>query len=135
MTLNTEAINQLADRIEQCEQVEMSDHKPGRVGPAFTMRKVAYVCGAPACLMGHNAAMHGRNSTSVFGNLEIAADLGITETQAHELCAPQNAYADYFACPDEPTFIAKDHVVAVLRNLRDTGEVDWKIGAADDSAA
>ena len=135
--LDTEAINELADHIEQCEQVEVHDHKRGRVGPAFTMVQIEYDCGAPACLMGHNAELHGRDWAELIGDLthDIAEDLGITKHQAEELCSPQHDYADYFVSPDDLGFITKAHAVAVLRNLRDTGEVDWTIGAADDSAA
>ena len=135
MELNTEAINELADRIEQCEQVEFRDRKRGMVGPAFTMSQIQYDCGAPACLMGHNAVLHGRSCADLVGDLDIAADLGITKEQADELCSPEYVYADYFVYPEDRAFITKSHAVAVLRNLADTGEVDWKIGAADDSAA
>ena len=136
MELNTEVINKLADRIEKCEQVDPPDHEWGRVGPAFTMRQISYRCGSPACIIGHNAALHGRNVPPLITNLEVVADLGITEDQSEELTAPQHRdYADYWAHPGDPGFITKDHAVAVLRHLADTGEVEWMIGAADDPAA
>ena len=138
MKLNIEAINELADRIEQCEEVESYAHTRGRVGPAFTMAQIQYNCGAPACLMGHNAVLHGVSCGDFIENNEnvgIAVDLGITVKQSEELCQPQHPHADYFVDPDDRGFITKAHAVAVLRNLRDTGEVDWRIGAAEDSAA
>ena len=127
MKLNIEVINQLADVIEQCEEVEQRLHKWGMVGPAFNMQKAHYRCGAPACLIGHNASMHGRTRTALFGNLEIADDLGITEKQADELTAPQHDYADYYVNPGSQGFITKDHAAAVLRHLADEGVVDWSI--------
>ena len=36
MKLNIDKINQLADRIEKCEDVMELDHKPG-MGPSFSM--------------------------------------------------------------------------------------------------
>ena len=75
MTLNTEAINELADHIEQCEQVEFHDRKRGMRGPTFTMAQIQYDCGAPACLIGHNAVLHGRGCADLVGDLDLAADL------------------------------------------------------------
>ena len=134
MKLQTETINRLADRIEACEEVEFYDATPG-MGPAFNMSSVVYECGAPACLIGHSDAMHGRSYGDRGRNANLAVDLGITEEQADELCAPERDHADYCVNPGDPGYITKEHAAAVLRHLAGTGMVDWKIGAADDSAA
>lgn len=134
MKLNIEKINCLADRIEQCVDVEPGAHSSlvynGFKVRGFTMHQVHYPCGAPACLMGHNAAMHGRTGPCYLERNDIAKDLGITEDQADELCAPEHSeYAHYCFEPGTPGFITKQHAVSVLRNLADTGAVDWNITA------
>ena len=78
MKPNVEAINELADRIEKCEQVEVTDHEPGRAGSAFTMSQIKYWCGSPACIMGHNTILRGRAYKDA-SDLQFADDLGITE--------------------------------------------------------
>ena len=130
MTLKTEAINALADRIEACEEVEFSKAKPG-MNPAFNMSAVRYPCGAPACMIGHNDAMHGRGD-SRSTDIVFAGDLGITDDQADELCAPQRGHAHYMDPIDARGFITKAHAVAVLRYLANTGRVDWAHGATTD---
>ena len=119
MKLNTEAIHALADQIEQCTDVQRSDHTPD-MGPAFTMKHVFYPCGGPACLMGH---LH----TQVYS--VVAGDLGISDTQGDLLCAPRLPYAHFAAIQGTPGFITARRAVAVLRNLAATGRVDWLIGA------
>ena len=128
MKLQTERINALADRIEQCEEVNMIDHQP-HMGLAFSMRYCVYPCGAPACILGHNHAMYSRTERDIIGysfNL-LANDLGITKDQAFELCAPNNGFATFSALPGWPGWITKRHAVDVLRHLANTGEVDWSI--------
>ena len=125
MKRNIERINQLADRIEECEEVDEMDHQRS-MGPSFTMSDVAYPCGSPACIMGHAKDMLGvlaRASDEL-----LAKDLGISVLQATELSAPDHEYADYGLVAGDFGFITKDHAVAVLRYLAATGEVDWKIG-------
>ena len=122
MKRNIERINQLADRIEECEEVHLRHHGPD-MGPSFTMNNISYACGSPACIMGHAQAMHCR---------EVLASefLGITMLEVDELCSPLHVHADYTAAAGDKGFITKQHAVAVLRNLAATGEVNWKIGAS-----
>ena len=131
MKRNTELINQLADRIEKCKEVELNAHKSD-MGPSFTMFAGNYPCGAAACIVGHNQDMHGRavirfNAATLS---TLAADLGIGVSEAHELCAPISHFASYISSKGDPWHITKHHAVAVLRNLAATGEVDWKIGSS-----
>ena len=133
--LQTETINRLADRIEQCRDVDIDDHEPDD-GRAFTMRSETYNCGSPACILGHQRDMAGKGKQSE--SMEwagFAADLGITHEQARDLCGPVGKEAHYQAKPGWSTHITARRAVAVLRHLRDTGEVDWTTPAADDSAA
>lgn len=125
MKRNIEKINQLADRIEKCEEVEDHNHAQG-MGPSFTMSDVTYACGSPACILGHAKAMHG-NFAGCYTD-SLAKDLGISVGRAGELSAPEHEYAEYQATEGDKGFITKNHAVAVLRNLAATGEVDWKIG-------
>ena len=126
MKLNTENINQLADHIEQCKEVTREDHRHS-MGPSFTMRNTIYSCGAPACMLGHNQALHKR-SVRCTPMDTFANDLGITVTQAEELtCPADNNSADYRAPPGYWSYISKARAVAVLRHLADTGKVDWTI--------
>ena len=76
MQLNTEAINELTDHLEQCAEVEVNDHRWGMLGPAFNMAQIQYHCGAPACLLGHNAILHGRDCAGLVGDLGLAEDAG-----------------------------------------------------------
>ena len=125
MKRNIEKINQLADRIEKCEEVETDMHKKN-MGPSFTMRNDIYECGSPACIEGHQQAM-SRWGYMDWG--EASEDLGITQQQGVELYAPEFEFACYWRKPGRAGHITKAHAVAVLRNLAATGEVDWKIGA------
>ena len=126
MKRNIEKINQLADRIEKCEEVEDHNYVQG-MGPSFTMSEVAYPCGSPACIMGHAQAMRHRSAHTANATL-LGRFLGILKAQANELAAPEHKYAEYLATEGDEGFIAKQHAVAVLRNLAATGEVNWKIG-------
>ena len=129
MKLQTETINQLADRIEQCEEVNMGAHQP-LMGLAFSMEYNRYKCGAPACLLGHQSAMYGRTKKEInnYTYIAFANELGITSREAVELYVPCNGFAYVIARPGEPGWITKHHAVAVLRHLANTGEVDWSIG-------
>ena len=124
--MKTETIRRLADRIEACAEVEILAYKPD-MGPSFTMFCPSYACGAAACILGHNQEMHGRvDKTCTPSTVStLSDDLGIEFDQAIELCTPANDYVDFRIHKGESGHITKAHAVAVLRNLMDTGEVDW----------
>ena len=124
MKRNIEKINQLADRIEECEEVEISEHTMD-MELSFSMNFHSYSCGYPACIAGHLEVMQGRKYGT---SLDVARDLGISVRQADELSCPAYSHASFSHIRGQRGFITKDHAVAVLRNLRDTGEVDWQIG-------
>ena len=83
MKLQTERINQLADRIEQCKEVEIDAHTSD-MGPAFSMCSSKYSCGSPACILGHWNAIRDSTTTAMtrFDYASLASDLGITRMQA-----------------------------------------------------
>ena len=127
MKLNTEAIRRLADRIELCDEVELAAHHP-EMRPSFTMNYDLYGCGAPACIIGHCHAMHGRTGRLEKRNsLMLADDLGITDAQVNELCMPQHEHANFSRHAGQSGHITKAHAVKVLRNLARTGNVYWRI--------
>ena len=129
MELNTAAINALADRIEQCVDVEIDDHEP-ESGPAFTMFNDVYPCGLPGCILGHQREMAGRGKRSDHTDwAHFAADLGLTHAQTRDLCGPVFKDAHFAANPGQSTHITARRAGAVLRNLAATGNVDWTIRA------
>ena len=96
MTLQTERINQLADRIEQCKEVEIDAHTSD-MGPAFSMYSSKYKCGSPACIQGHWCAMHYGPTLerTNYSYVSLASDLGITSEKALELYTPIRRFALY----------------------------------------
>ena len=129
MTLNTEVITMLADRIEQCREVPFDEYTSD-MDRAFTMCRSSYECGAPACIMGHVAAMDQETLGFVAAEstYDVSRALGITPEQSHELCVPGHGHANYLRHQEEPGWITKAHAVAVLRHLANTGRVEWEIG-------
>ena len=125
MTLNTKAIDRLADLIEQCESVEFQDHEQG-MGLSFTMLDLSYPCGTPACLLGHHNTLQGRHPHDGTVTL-MSEEIGISREDAMDLCAPTGDDADYRLPSPFPGHITKGHAVAVLRYLANTGEVDWEV--------
>ena len=128
MVLNVGNINKLADRIEQCKDVHYEDHKPSTEEPSFTMYSPFYRCGAPACMLGHFATRTDGGQPSA---IMLGIALGIDTHQAYELTAPQHwGYAHYEVTDsDELGYITVKHAVVVLRNLAETGEIDWTLGS------
>ena len=139
MNRNEEKIRRLADLVEACQDVTTDDHEPNS-GPAFSMAQTWYECGSPACLLGHNHAMHGRTMRSIqvtqgyyplgpsHNNVvALAEDLGLTYAQAVELGMPEHSHAHYARKPGSSGWITAEHAGAVLRNLADEGKVEWDI--------
>ena len=124
MKLQVEKINRLADIVEACQDVTIDDHEPVS-GLSFTMERENYACGAPGCILGHNAAAHGRSLLGWTAMADIAIDLGITQGQAQQLCAPEFPNADYQDTPGQPGYISAARAAACLRNLAETGQVNW----------
>ena len=103
MTLNTEVITMLADRIEQCREVPFDEYTSD-MDRAFTMCRSSYECGAPACIMGHVAAMDQETLGFVAAEstYDVSRALGITPEQSRELCVPGHGHANYLRHQEEP---------------------------------
>ena len=134
--LDVERINRLADLIESCDDLSPSAHyarftQNETMGSSFTMAIPFYTCGSAACMIGHNQEMNqadtGRKYSHSYNLIRFADDLGITPDDAADLTSPGHEYADYGAMPGSPAFITAARAATTLRNLADTGEVNWWI--------
>ena len=122
--MNKKRILELADTIGGLPTVDedgSNDLAPDE--PAFGMHFIDHDCGSPSCISGWGGHLWPEDA----GSIHIS--LGLTEKQGLELIAPNNKYAYFSAAIDEPRFITSEHAAAVLRNLAETGEVDWTVGA------
>ena len=122
--MHKDRIRKLADVVEKCESKaisHISDHSDERY---FNMAALTFECGSPACIAGW--ARHLFGDSDEYWAYEI---LGLRKGDAQRLFAPNLYYADYNAGPSDPGFITGSHAAAVLRNLAETDNVDWKVGA------
>lgn len=118
------------DRIlKLADTIEKLDHRMNKENdtPGFTMTRVYYSCGSPACIGGwtYDLFYDGESSDGV------KEMLGISGTSARRLMGPLYPHACWHHGPDDPGHITVDHAVKVLRNLAKTGEVDWRVGTKD----
>jgi len=117
--VNTQRILELADYI-QAQPEENFDMGHWR-------------CGTVACIGGHCEVMQLENFPNI--TVEEAYDddliihpnlyLGLTEPQIDELFVPRNEKAFYLTPPGYPQHVSRDRALACLRNLAETGEVEW----------
>ena len=115
--MNKENILKLADTIDKCNTVACGEEDDEYY--QFSMENYWFDCGTPACISGWADELFGDSRTS----------LGITGGQAHQLFEPRNYYADFRRQPGQEGHITARHAAAVLRNLVETGVVDWSVGA------
>lgn len=108
--MNVERIRELANVIEVQPHTRIEDET------GFNMRYFEHDCGSPACIGGWANFIwgKGREDTST----EARGYLGISLEHAESLFFP-----DFDMDRITPT-----HAAAVLRNLADTGKVDWSVG-------
>lgn len=128
--MNKERILALADLIEKQPHTGEADLS------GFNMEWLTHDCGTPSCIAGWAAwendgrpskmdvdwgfyAVENRAATWM-GFAEITEGLSESEDQTFLLFYPQNPYDDYHS-------ITPSHAAAVLRNLAETGEVNWDI--------
>lgn len=108
--MNKDRVLALADFVEQSE--------------TFDMRFPFHDCGTPACLLGHAKALarvRGWRFAEPGGIL-----LGLNSQQIDRLYSPMTGRYHFHSEPHQDSFITQAHAVACLRNLAETGEVDWK---------
>ena len=112
----------LADTIEKLENY---DYKTVYTGakPTFTMSKYYYKCGSPACMSGWARSLFAPGSGKDDKDL-----LGLSDSMSRDLFLPLNDYVNWRAMKGSAGYISARHAAAVLRNLADTGKVDWSVG-------
>lgn len=122
--MNIDKINKLADFIEAQDADDLG----------FDMRywnpvlAGSHGCGTVACIAGWTCAMERPDlSYWSWGGTPAAEILGLDDPMAHELFTPCSG-----SLPSglEYKHIKPPHAVRVLRNLAETGEVDWSVAFA-----
>lgn len=116
--MNRERIRELADVIEKLPHTEIDD------ASGFNMGNYVHVCGTPCCIAGWTVAVAKGWETITWrvAYYDVAANhLGLTGQQAEDLFRPFS----HVRLQD----VTPAHAAAVLRNLADTGVVDWSVGA------
>ena len=119
--MNKERILQLADHIEKQLHTAFEDKK------GFNMSTFTHMCGTPSCIAGYAAAFNlGFNDENqqVISDVEINAShwLALDSEIAIQLFFPiEHAHVDDW-CKITPK-----HAATVLRNLAETGIVNWNI--------
>ena len=124
--MRKDRIRQLAEVIEKCEDNynrPVDDEKDS----SFTMRLVWYDCGTPACISGWTRTLFG---DGIHGSDIDSELLGISSATGQRLFLPFEGGVYWAEPPDSPRYITAKHAAAVLRNLADTGELDWTVGRA-----
>lgn len=112
--MNVERIRQLADIIEK------QPHTTVDAPSGFHMEAVLHECRTPCCIAGWaNHTFGGRESATTY---DAAKHLGISEDERERLFFARGTRLSFDA-------ITPAHAAAVLRNLADTGTVDWSVGA------
>lgn len=109
--LNKKYIRQVADEIEAMPHARIDGFRPSKSG--FNMSRWhdrSLDCGTVCCIGGHICPA---------GEYEdVAGKLGISKEAANNLCYP-------YVLGDDWSSIQPAVAARVLRNLADTGKVDW----------
>ena len=119
--MNKKALKMLLKRLEHIDE------------GLWDMRTSAEPCG---CFIEHTCQVLGLHRKAdpefLFSSpkaLTCRAELGLSANIFNELCAPD--YPElatwYRRNPANPDFVSLDRAIKVLRNLIETGEVDWRI--------
>jgi hypothetical protein len=121
MAVNVERILALADLIEKQPHTKIEDDS------GFNMDRYRHDCGTPACIAGWAASVESGNIGGYIpgaGYTWATAQnfLGLRETQAQHLFAPYGADFDLYDWVD----ITPKMAATTLRNLAETGEVNWR---------
>ncbi len=119
--MNVERIRELADVIEKQPHTSyLADH-------GFNMETLAHKCGTPCCIAGWAEHLAGNDPDDDACLDQSAEWLGIKYlNEGIELFFPGDTYGS-----DRWDRITPAHAAAVLRNLADTGHVDWSIAAPE----
>ena len=90
-----------------------------RRSETFDQNTFDHDCGSPGCVVGHALIDAGFDLNDVAMRNEASQWFGIDPDLVIELF---NGYRD-----EEEMPITKEDAIAVLENLIETGEVDWKV--------
>ena len=119
--MNKKALKMLLTRLEHIDE------------GLWDMRTSAEPCG---CFIEHTCQVLGLHRKAepefLFSDskaLTCRAKLGLSMTVFNKLCVPLYPELAGWACSDpaNPDFVSLDRAIKVLRNLIETGEVDWRI--------
>ncbi len=124
--MNKERILALADLIEKLPKGSVYGEKSG-----FDMTDFSHHCGTPACIGGWARWEHFGRPDDIASEI-VASQLSYSEVAAGYLGIDLEATAEELFYPptiDNWQGITPQHAAAVLRNLVETGEVDWNAGA------
>ena len=111
--MNIENIEKLASVIENQPDVKYGEKE------GFCMAGSQHPCGSPACIEGWSWEILDDGTDNA---------LEISYSNASRLMSPDNANANYMVTdPENPKFITAKRAAKVLRNLAETGEVNWSI--------
>ena len=124
--MNKKRILELADKIDGLPL----PNDPETYKSSFDMGVVSHRCGSPSCIAGQALHMFDDIGKPDGYRMMAACEcLGLEPDAGNALFAPNNDYACFDARIGEPGFVTPKHAAAVLRNLAETGEVDWTVGA------
>jgi hypothetical protein len=129
--MNKERILKLADIIEK------QPHTTPQQPDGFTMSNWTHDCGTPACICGWaNHELNKETSSDIWlGDDRVAAEwLGLDIDTAGSLFEPSRERDSNPWATDWWDEITPAHAAAVLRNLAETGKVDWSVGAPVEAA-
>lgn len=117
--MNVERIRELADVIEK------QPHAPSFGREGFCMDTWQHPCGTPACIGGWAAFASGKSLIHGLIWNDAQDHLGLSDDQSGDLFYPNNYEGEW-------SDITPAHAAAVLRNLAETGQVDWSVSPSGD---
>lgn len=134
--MKTDVLNKVADLLDTVEDYQM-DAKTG-FESGFCMEDYfhwnddenGHECQSPSCIAGHILYMTGKK-TDYYGVADTAAEIaGLNSSQREELFIPDTGL--YYAVKSPWDVTAKE-AAKVIRNLVETGKVDWTIVCGEKS--
>ena len=123
--MNKEKILELANFIEKSDSFSMHHvywHPHSTDTYKGDIKNTKAEC--PACILGHLRVMEGLSpSTGELGSEKI---FELSRQKVAEIVTPNSSVAYFSARPGDSNYISKDMAVSMLRNLAETGEVEWR---------
>lgn len=132
--MNKENFEILASKIEKLEHKQGVCEAFDEAANGFNLNREFFGCGAPACIAGWATSLATNSSHIKMSDIktETMKFLGIDSETFEELCYPFDAFAGSNV---EFEDILPEEAAKVIRNLAETGQVDWTIvGVESDSS-